>query len=45
MKKSIKKFEVKEIRNLTSLKGGANGKGTKKATDQVKQNTNTFDLL
>lgn len=27
MKKSIKKFEVKGIRNLSSVKGGGNGIG------------------
>jgi len=43
--KNLKKLASKEVKNLNTVKGGSNGKGTKSATNQVKQNTNTFDLL
>ena len=29
MKKIIKKFESKKVKNLKAIKGGSNGKGTK----------------
>jgi hypothetical protein len=45
MKKSMKKFEGKEIKNVKAVKGGSNGKGTKKAIHQVVSGTNNIELL
>lgn len=31
MKKTIKKLECKKIKNINAIKGGTNGKGTKRS--------------
>lgn len=43
MKKSLKEFEVKELTKIEVVKGGSNGKGTKKST--AYQQNNALDLL
>ena len=37
MKKSMKKLVSKAVKNVQTIKGGGNGKGTKKASAQTQQ--------
>ena len=36
MKKFINKFKGKQVKNLKAIKGGSNGKGTKRASSSAR---------